>query len=125
MTTGKYVDGFVLLVPKDKRAEYKKMATLGKKIWMKHGALDYKECVGDDLTPDTGGMPMRNFMKLTGAKENEDVWFSFVTYKSKKDRDSINRKVMADMEKSMKGKPMKMPFDMKKMSMGGFKVEVG
>jgi uncharacterized protein YbaA (DUF1428 family) len=125
MATGKYVDGFVIVVPKKNRAEYKKMATLGKKIWMKLGALDYKECVGDDLAPHMGGMPMKNFTKLAGAKEDEEVWFSFITYKSKKDRDTINKKVMAEMDKVMKGKPMKMPFDMKKFSVGGFKVEVG
>ena len=68
---------------------------------------------------------MRNFLKLTKATEDEEVWFSFITYKSKKDRDSINKKMMAEMDKAMKGKPMKMPFEMKKMSMGGFKVEVG
>jgi uncharacterized protein YbaA (DUF1428 family) len=125
MNKGKYVDGFVIVIPKKNRAEYKKMAALGKKLWMKLGALDYKECVADDLMPDTGGMPMRNFTKLTGAKEDDEVWFSFITYKSKKDRNTINKKVMAEMEKAMKGKPMNMPFDMKKMSMGGFKVEVG
>ncbi len=125
MTKAKYVDGFVIVVPKSKRAEYKKMAALGKKLWMKLGALDYKECVGDDLTPDMQGMPMKNFVKLAGAKEDEEVWFSFITYKSKKDRDTINKKVMIEMDKAMKGKPMSMPFDMKKFSVGGFKVEVG
>jgi len=125
MTKGKYVDGFVIVIPKKNRAEYKKMAALGKKLWMKLGALDYKECVGDDLNPDMGGMKMRTFTKLAGAKEDEEVWFSFITYKSKKDRDTINKKVMVEMDKAMKGKEMKMPFEMKKMSMGGFKVEVG
>ncbi len=125
MTKGKYVDGFVIVIPKKNRAEYKKMAALGKKLWMKLGALDYKECVGDDLTPNMQGMPMKNFVKLTGAKEDDEVWFSFITYKSKKDRDTINKKVMVEMDKAMKGKPMNMPFDMKKFSVGGFKVEVG
>lgn len=125
MTKGKYVDGFVIVVPKSKRAEYKKMAALGKKMWLKYGALDYKECVADDLTPDTGGMPMKSFIKLAGAKEDEEVWFSYILYESKKQRNEINKKVMAEMEKKMAGKEMNMPFDMKKFTMGGFKVEVG
>lgn len=125
MTKGKYVDGFVIVVPKSKRAEYKKMAELGKKMWLQYGALDYKECVADDLNPDTGGMPMKTFLKLSGAKEDEEVWFSYILYESKKQRDEINRKVIADMNKEYGDKPMDMPFDMKKLSMGGFKVEVG
>jgi uncharacterized protein YbaA (DUF1428 family) len=125
MTKGKYVDGFVIVVPKAKRAEYKKMAGLGKKMWMKHGALDYKECVGDDLSPETFGMPMRTFTKLAGAKEDEEVWFSYILYISKKHRNEVNKSVMAEMDKKMAGKDIKMPFDFKKFSMGGFKVEVG
>ncbi len=125
MTKGKYVDGFVIVVPKAKRAEYKKMAMMGKKMWLKYGALDYKECVSEDLNVHTGGMPMKNFAKLAAAKEDEDVWFSYILYASKKQRNDINKKVMADMDKAMAGKEMKMPFDMKKFSVGGFKVEVG
>jgi uncharacterized protein YbaA (DUF1428 family) len=125
MPKGKYVDGFVIVVPKAKRADYKKMAALGKKMWMKYGALDYKECVGDDMSPDTGGMKMKGFMKLANAKEDEEVWFSFITYTSKKHRNEVNKSVMAEMDKKMAGKDMRMPFDFKKFSMGGFKVEVG
>lgn len=125
MTKGKYVDGFVIVIPKANRAEYKKMAEMGKKMWMEYGALDYKECISDDLNPDTGGMPMRTFTKIAGAKEDEDVWFSYILYESKKQRDEINKKVMAEMEKKMGVKEMDMPFDMKKFSVGGFKVEVG
>lgn len=126
MTKGKYIDGFVIVVAKENRELYKRMAAYGKKTWMKHGALDYKECIGDDLHPNMEGMPMRAFTKLAGAKEDEDVWFSYILYASKKDRDAINKKVMADMDVWMeKHKDEKMPFDMKKFSMGGFKVEVG
>ena len=121
----KYVDGFVIVAPRKKRAEYRKMATWGKKMWMKYGALDYKECVGDDLHPKMGGMPMRAFPQLAGAKKGEDVWFSFIVYRSKKHRDAVNAKVMKAMEKEMeKHKDKPMPFDMKRFSYGGFKVVV-
>lgn len=126
METGKYVDGFVLLVPKDKKADYKKMAAIGKKLWMKHGALEYKECVGEDMDPDTKGMKIRSFPKLTGAKEGEEVWFSYIVYKNRKHRDEVNKNVMAEMGKAMaKYKDLPMPFDMKRFSLGGFKVEIG
>jgi uncharacterized protein YbaA (DUF1428 family) len=122
----KYVDGFVLVVPKKKLAEYRKMAELGKKMWMKYGALDYKECVGDDLkTKAMGGMNPLSFLKMAKAKSDETVWFSFIVYKSKKHRDAVNAKVMKDPamnDPKWKDKPM--PFDMKKMAYGGFKVIV-
>jgi uncharacterized protein YbaA (DUF1428 family) len=121
----KYVDGFVIVAPKAKRAAYKKMAQMGKRFWMKHGALDYKECVGDDMKPDMGGMPMKNFPKLASAKKGEEVWFSFIVYRSKKHRDTVNKKVMKAMEKEMdKYKDKPVPFDMKRFSYGGFKVVV-
>ena len=121
----RYVDGFVLVVPKNKVAAYRKMATEGKNSWMKFGALDYKECMGDDLTPNMGGMPVLTFPKMANANKNETVWFSYVTYKSKAHRDQVNKKVMAEMEKkSEKYKGKAMPFDMKKMAFGGFKVVV-
>lgn len=122
----KYVDGFVLVVSKKNRALYRKMAKMGKKMWMKHGALDYKECVGDDMRPKgMGGMKHLLFPKMAKAKPTEDVWFSFIVYKSKKHRDEVNAKVMKEMDKQMakyKNKPM--PFDMKRMAYGGFKVMV-
>ena len=121
----KYVDGFVLVVPKKKFAEYRKMAEMGKKMWMKYGALDYKECVGDDLNiKPMGGMRTLPFIKMTKAKPTENVWFSFIVYKSKKHRDEVNAKVMKEMMKDPKSKDMSMPFDMKKMAYGGFKVIV-
>ncbi|PIQ78613.1 RNA signal recognition particle [Candidatus Peregrinibacteria bacterium CG11_big_fil_rev_8_21_14_0_20_46_8] len=123
--TAKYVDGFVLVVPKTKVAAYKKMAKEAAKIWKKYGALDYKECMGDDLHPDMGGMPALNFPKMTNAKKNETVWFSYITYKSRAHRDSVNKKVMAEMDKKYADmKDMPMPFDMKRMAFGGFKVAV-
>ncbi len=124
---GAYVDGFLLVVPKNKRAEYKKMALWGKKTWMKYGALDYKECRGDDLRPK--GMPgqkQRTFIDVAKAKPNEEVWFSFIVFKSKKHRDEVNKKVMKDPgmnDPAWADKPM--PMDMKRFSYGGFAVEVG
>ena len=118
----KYVDGFVLVVPKKKAAEYRKMATMGKKMWMEHGALDYKECVGDDLkTKSMGGMKPRSFTEMAGAKPSETVWFSFIVFKSKKHRDQVNAKVMKEMEEQGdKYKDMPMLFDMQRMAVGGF-----
>lgn len=123
----KYVDGFVLVVPKKKVPEYRKMAREGARMWMKCGALDYKECMGDDLEPDMGGMPVLTFLKLAKVKKDETVWFSYIAYKSRAHRDQVNRKVMAEMDKMMakKRKDMPMPFDMKRMAYGGFKVVVG
>jgi uncharacterized protein YbaA (DUF1428 family) len=123
--TQRYVDGFVLVVPKKNVAAYRRMAAIGGKVWRKHGALEYLECVGDDLTPGMGGMPVLTFARLTGLKKNETVWFSFIVYKSRKHRDQVNAKVMKDPmmnSASQKGKPM--PFDMKRMAWGGFKAIV-
>lgn len=119
----KYVDGFVLVVPKNKLKVYKKMAELGRKVWRKHGALDYKECIGDDMNPDSGGMKTMPFPKLTKLKKGEVVIFSFIVFKSRKHRDQVNAKVMKD---PMMNDPQykDMPFDMKRMSYGGFEVIV-
>jgi len=113
-----YVDGFVFPVSKTKIKEYKKMATWGKKLWMKHGALQYFECEGDDLA----GMPEgANFKTQAAAKPNETVFFSFIVFKNKAHRNSVNKKIMAEMQKQ----PMpEMPFDMKRMAYGGFKTIV-
>jgi uncharacterized protein YbaA (DUF1428 family) len=75
----KYVDGFVLVVPKDKVGEYTKMATEGRDMWMKHGALEYYECKGDDLEPkEMGGMKPLGFTELAKTNADETVWFSFL-----------------------------------------------
>lgn len=120
-----YVDGFVLVVPKRKLGEYRKMAKEGGKAWKKAGALEYKECVGDDMNPDMGGMKCLTFPELAKPKSGEVVVFSFVVYRSRAHRDKVNAKVMKEMDKEMekyKNKPM--PFDMKKMAYGGFKAIV-
>ena len=115
-----YVDGFVLPVPRKKLAAYRKMAKLGGKIWMKHGALEYRECVGDDFKMVMpGGKPWLKQMK---AKPGETVVFSWIVYKSKADRNRINRLVMKDPAMQMDG--TEMPFDMKRAMMAGFKVMV-
>jgi len=122
----KYVDGFVLVVPKDKTEEYKKMAEGGREMWMKHGALEYYECRGDDLVPqEMGGEKPRAFTEMAGVNSGETVWFSFIVFKSKEHRDEVNAKVMAAMNEQMaEYKDMTMPFEAKRMAYGGFQVEV-
>lgn len=122
----KYVDGFVLVVPKDKVEAYKKMAEEGRDMWMKFGALEYYECRGDDLVPqEMGGEKARAFTDMAGAATDETVWFSFIVFKSKEHRDEVNAKVMEEMgKKAEEYKNMVMPFDMKRMAYGGFQVEV-
>ena len=116
-----YVDGYVIPVPKKNLKTYARMAKMGAALWMKHGALDYKECVGDDF--DTKwGMP---FPKAVKVKPDETVVFSYIVFKSKAHRDRVNAKVMKEMEKLEKAECMKdMPFDIKRMVYGGFKVLV-
>jgi len=114
-----YVDGFVLVVPKRKLAIYKKMATRAAMVWRDHGALDYRECVGDDLKVKMG-LP---FPKLAKTKAGETVVFSYIVYKSRAHRDRVNAKVMKD-KRLFEGMPKEMPFDMKRMAYGGFKTLV-
>lgn len=116
-----YVDGFVMPIPKKNKAAYKKMATTASKVWMDHGAIHYVEAIADDVKPGK----WTSFPQSVKLKKNEVVWFSWITYKSRKHRDAVMKKVMADkrLEKYMTGKA-KMPFDGKRMIFGGFKVEV-
>lgn len=112
-----YVDGFVIVLKKKNLAAYRKDAKLGAELWKKHGALDYMECVGDDLNMK---MPF-NFPKMTRTKPDEIVVFSYITYASKKHRNEVNKKVMQDPRMiPQMDKPM--PFDMKRFAYGGFKV---
>jgi uncharacterized protein YbaA (DUF1428 family) len=112
-----YVDSFVIPLPKKKLAAYKKMAKLGAKMWMEYGALDYYECVGDDFNMP-GIVP---FPKLAKVKSDEIVIVAFIVYKSKAHRNQVNKKVFTDPR--MQEYP-EMPFDPKRMSVGGFKVLV-
>ena len=116
----KYVDSFVLPVPKKKLPAYLKMAQGAAKVWRKHGALEYFECVGDDLNPQFAGI---KFPKTVRAKSGETVVISFIVYKSRAHRDSVNAKVMKDpFMNQYADQPM--PFDMKRMVFGGFKTLV-
>jgi uncharacterized protein YbaA (DUF1428 family) len=111
-----YADGFVIVVPKKKVAEYRKIAAKAGKVWKDHGAIEYFECIGDDLKTKFG----TSFPKLAKAKAGETVVFSWILYKTRAHRDKVNAKVMADKRmKAMMGAPM--PFDMKRFSYGGFK----
>ncbi len=114
-----YVDGFVIPVPKKNLAAYLRMARMGEKAWRKHGALDYKECIGDDLKTKWG----TPFSKLLRLKPYETVIFSYIVFKSKAHRDRVNAIVMKEMEEMSGSKDM--PFEMKRMSYGGFEVSVG
>lgn len=121
--TEKYVDGFVIPVPKKNTAAYKKMAQEAKGIWLKFGALDYKECMIEDPHPK---FVTFTFSKMVKVKPSEKVWFSFIVYKSRAHRNAVNKKVMAYFDKTYgKHKKMPMPFDMKRFAYAGFNVEVG
>lgn len=116
----RYVDGFVIPLPKKSVAAYKRMANWGRKTWMKYGALQYFECVGDDLRVPKGcGL---GFPKGARLKPNETVVFAFITYRSRAHRDAVNKKVLAD--PSMQEMCSSMPFDVKRMMQGGFRVIV-
>jgi uncharacterized protein YbaA (DUF1428 family) len=115
-----YVDGFVLPVPKKKLQAYRRMAQKAGKIWRKHGALDFKECAGDDLKVKMG-VPFPRTVKL---KAGETVVFSYIVFKSRAHRDRVNAKVMKDPRIKEMGDPKDMPFDVKRMVYGGFKVLV-
>ena len=115
-----YVDGFLLAVPKRKVDTYLGLARKAGKVWKEHGALEYRETVGDDLKIKMG-MP---FPKAIRAKTGETVVFSWIVYKSRAHRDSVNKKVMKDDRIKSMMDPKQMPFDMKRMAYGGFKVSV-
>ena len=116
-----YVDGFVIPVPKKKIAEYRRMAQTGCKVWMKHGALDYRECVGEDLQVKCGP----GFPRGIKVKPGETVVFAYIVYKSRAHRDKVNAAVMQDPELGAGIDPNKMPFDWKRMLFGGFETLVG
>ncbi|MBN8550844.1 MAG: DUF1428 domain-containing protein [Deltaproteobacteria bacterium] len=115
-----YVDGYLLPIPKKNIKAYAKVAKVAGKVWKEHGALDYKECVGDDMKT-AFGIPFPKTMKL---KAGEVAVFSYIVFKSRAHRNSVNKKVMKDPRilESMQGAPI--PFDCKRMVYGGFKVLV-
>jgi uncharacterized protein YbaA (DUF1428 family) len=113
----KYVDGFVLPVPRKNLQAYRRMAQKAGRIWRGHGALEYRECVGDDLQVKMG-MPFPRSVKL---KSGETVVFAWIVFRSRADRDRVNAKVMKD-PRLAKMMDAKMPFDVKRMVYGGFKI---
>src|SRR5690606_10465834 len=111
----KYVDGFVLVGPKGKEAEYEEMAKQGRDSWMKHGALQYFACMGDDLKQqEMGDQKSRAFAEMAGATSEENVWFSFIVFESKEHRDEVNKKVIAEMDEAYSEQiDFEMPHDMR------------
>lgn len=115
-----YVDGFLLPIPTDRLPEYIKIAKQASKVWLEHGALQYMECQGDDLEIPQ----MLSFNKVSKTKPGETVVFAFIVYKNRKHRDQVNKKVMADPRLMEMCNPNNMPFEVKRMAMGGFKAIV-
>ena len=111
-----YVDGFVIPVAKKNLKAYMKMAQQSSAVFKEHGAIEYRECAADDIKTDFG----TPFTKLAKLKPSETVVFSWVTYKSKAARDKANKKIMKDPRLAAMMDPKNMPFDMKRMTMGGF-----
>ena len=114
-----YVDGFLLAVPRKKLQDYRRISQRAGRVWRQHGALEYRECAGDDLKVKMGV----SFTRVAKLKTGETAVFSWIVYKSRAHRDRVNAKVMKDarMQKMMGAS---MPFDMKRMAYGGFKVIV-
>ena len=115
-----YVDGFVIPVPKRKVAAYRRIARTAGKVWRDHGALDYVECIGDDVKPGK----LTSFPQAVRLKPGEVVWFSWILYRSRAHRDRVNARVMKDPRLAKMMDPKAMPFDGKRMFWGGFKVAV-
>ena len=115
-----YVDGFVLPVPKRKLAAYRRMAQKAGKVWRDHGALEFRECVADDVKPGK----LTSFPQSVKLKKGETVFFSYIVFKSRAHRDRVNAKVMKDPRLNAMGDMKDMPFDVKRMIYGGFKVLV-
>lgn len=113
-----YADGFLIPLQKKNLAAYRKMSEKAGKVWMEYGALDYKECAGEDFTAPS---MMTSFPKLMKLKRGETLVFSWIVYKDKAQRDAVNKKIMSDPRLKM---PKVMPFDPKRMVYGGFDVIV-
>ena len=116
----RYVDGFILPVPKKKVGAYRRLARKCGRIWKEYGALDYVECVADDVKPGK----LTSFPRSVKLKPGEVVWFSWIVYKSRKHRDQVNAKVMKDPRLAATMDPKAMPFDSKRMIYGGFRTMV-
>jgi len=115
-----FVDGFVVPVPKRNIAAYRRMARRAGKVWREHGALDYVECIAEDVKPGK----LTSFPQAVKLKPGEVVWFSWIMYKSRAHRDRVNARVMKDPRLADMMDPKTLPFDGKRMFWGGFKVAV-
>src|SRR5215831_9716705 len=115
-----YVDGFLVPVPKKKLAAYRRMAAKAGKIWREHGALEYRECIADDVKWGK----RTSFPRSVKRKDSETVWFSYIVYKSRTHRDAVLKKVMKDKRLGSMMDPKKLPFDARRMIYGGFKTMV-
>jgi uncharacterized protein YbaA (DUF1428 family) len=113
-----YVDGFVVPVPVKKLGEYRRVARLAGKVWREHGALDYREFIADDVKVGK----WTSFPRSVKLKRGETVVFSWIVYKSRQHRDLVNAKVMKDARLAKMMDPKAMPFDTKRMIVGGFKL---
>lgn len=116
-----YVDGFVIPVPKKNVAAYRTIARKAAKVWLEYGALDYRECVADDCPVGK----VTSFPRSVKLKSNETVIFAYIVFKSRRHRDAVNKKVMADPRLAAMMDINDMPFDGKRMIYGGFKTIVG
>lgn len=116
-----YVDGYVIPVPASNIDTYRAMAEIGRTVWLEHGALDYKECVSDDLNSKWAS---GSFPKAAGAQDGEVIVFAFITFKSKEHRDEVNAKAHEDPRLKESCTPETMPFDCARMIYGGFKTVV-
>ena len=115
-----YVDGFVMPVPRRKKADYERMARRAGKVWRDHGALEYRECIADDVKVGK----YTSFPRSVKLKRGEVAWFAWIVFKSRRHRDAVNAKVMKDPRLADMMDPKNMPFDGKRMIYGGFKVVV-
>ena len=116
----RYVDGFVLPVPKKNLGAYRRLARKSGKIWMEYGALEYVECIADNVKP----AKFTSFPQSVKLKPGEVVWYSWIVYKSRKHRDQVNAKVMKDPRLAATMDPKAMPFDSNRMIYGGFRTMV-
>jgi uncharacterized protein YbaA (DUF1428 family) len=115
-----YIDGFILPVPKKNLAAYRRMATLAGTVWREHGAVEYRECVADDVKAGK----WTSFPQAVKLRPGETVWFSYAVYRNRKQRDRVMAKVMKDKRLAGMMDPKKLPFDGRRMFWGGFKVMV-
>ena len=116
----RYVDGFVLPIPKQNAEAYRRIARKAGRIWREHGALEVRECIADDVNPGK----RTSFPQSVKLRPGEVVWFSWIAFKSRKHRDRVNAKVMQDPRLARMMDPTQMPFDTKRMIYGGFEVRV-